>query len=63
MHVCYKPVGKGLNLFGKSHLAQEPSCYVIPGLRYEDRYNLCVTIVTVHYILLVTSEDGDDMVL
>ena len=55
MHVCYKLFGKSL----LSHLAQEPSCYVIPGLRYKDRYKLCVKVVTLHYIPLVTSEDSE----
>ena len=54
VHVCYKLFGKSL----LSHLVQEPSCYVIPGLRYEDRYKLCLIIGTVHYIPPVTFEDG-----
>ena len=60
-HVCMCAL-KRVILFDKSplsHLLQEPSCYVIPELRYEDGYKLCLIIVTVHYVLPVTSEDSD----
>jgi len=34
-----------------SHLFQEPSFYVVPGLRYEDRYKLHFIIGTIRMLL------------
>ena len=56
MHVGYNLFIKGYSIWQEpTHLVQKPSSYVIPGLRYEDRYKLCLTIGTVHYI--VTFDD------
>ena len=33
-------------------LVQEPSSYVVPGLKYEGRYNLCLIIGIVWYMCL-----------
>ena len=47
---------KGIILFSKNLLdrfVQEPSFYVIPGLRYEGKYKLHLIIGTVRYHLVI----------
>ena len=51
MHVCCNRVIP----FCKStlfSLVQEPSSYVVPGLKFEGRYNLCLIIGIVWYMCL-----------
>ena len=52
--VCTTSWLNGVILIGESliyGLVQEPSSYVVPGLRYEGKYKLHSIVGTIHYIV------------
>ena len=57
--VCATSSLNGVILIGESllyALVQQPSSYVVPGLRYEGKYKLHSIIGTIHYIVTEVQE-------